>query len=328
MKKALIVGISGQDGSYLAELLLSKNYEVHGIIRKHSIENLSRINPLLEDIKYKDSLFLHFGDLEDSLSLVKILENVKPDEVYNLASQSQVYISFEIPEYTSNVTGLGTLRLLEAIKVIGLKTKYFQASSCEIFGNTSDIPQNETTICNPKNPYGLSKLYSYHITKIYRDTYNMHNSIGILYNHESPRRSQSFVTKKITKAIANILSNKQKELYLGNLDSKRDWGYAKDYVEAMWLMLQQKNPDDYIISTGQLHSVKDFVEEAFSLVNLDWQKYVKIDKNLFRPLDKEVLFVGDNSKICNKLGWKPKVSFKQLVKIMVKEELKNSNISF
>jgi GDPmannose 4,6-dehydratase len=321
MKSALIVGITGQDGSYLAELLLGKGYEVHGIVRRSSNGNFFRINGILNKIT------LHFGDVSDSLSLLKIIDEVKPDEIYNLAAQSQVYISFEIPEYTSNVTGLGSIRLLESIKLLKRDIKYFQAVSSEIFGDTSDIPQTENTRLNPKNPYGISKLYAYQITRTYRNVYGIFACNGILYNHESPRRSETFVTRKITKAIAKIIAKEQNELFLGNIDDKRDWGYAKDYVEAMYLMLQQDNPDDYIISTGETHSVRDFLDIAFELVNLDWHKYVKIDSKFIRPLDKRTIYKGDNSKAKKILNWQPRTSFNELVKLMVEADLKEKGMS-
>lgn len=323
MKIALIVGITGQDGSYLAELLLDKGYEVHGIIRRSSNGNLFRLSNIL------DKITLHFADLSDSLSLLKVIGEVKPDEIYNLAAQSQVYVSFEIPEYTSDVTGLGALRLLESIRVLNPKIKYFQAASSEIFGNAKETPQTENTQLNPNNPYGMSKFYAYQMSKIYREKYNIFTCNGILYNHESPRRSENFVTRKITKALAKIVAKEQNELYLGNIDDKRDWGYAKDYVEAMYLMLQQEHPDDYIISTGETHSVRDFLEIAFNVVNLDWHKYVKIDQKLVRPLDsRKLVFKGDNSKAQKMLCWKPKTSFKELVELMVKADLKEKGINF
>ena len=321
MKTALIAGITGQDGSYLAELLLSKGYEVHGIVRRSSNNNLVRLESILDQIN------LHFGDLSDSLSLIKIIREVKPDEIYNLAAQSQVYIGFDVPEYTSNINGLGALRLLDSIKLINKNIKYFQAVSSEIFGDTKDCPQTENTQLNPKNPYGISKLYAYEITKSYRDVYGMFTCNGILYNHESPRRSDNFVTRKITKAIARIVAKEQNELFLGNIDDKRDWGYAKDYVEAMYLMLQQNTPDDYIISTGETHSVKDFLDVAFSIVNLDWHKYVKTDKKLIRPLDKRTTYQGDNSKAKKILNWEPTTSFDELVHLMVESDLKKKGIN-
>jgi len=322
MKKALIVGITGQDGSYLAEFLLDKGYEVHGIVRRSSNCNLVRLSNIL------DKITLHFADLSDGLSLVKIIEKIAPNEIYNLAAQSQVYVSFEIPEYTSDVTGLGAVRLLESIRIVAPNVKYFQATSSEIFGDTLENPQTEQTICNPNNPYGLSKFYAYKISQIYRDKYNIFTCNGILYNHESPRRSENFVTRKITKALAKIVAKEQNELYLGNIDDKRDWGYAKDYVEVMYLMLQYKHPDDYIISTGETYSVRDFLDVSFGLVNMDWHKYVKIDSKLVRPLDpRKVIFKGDNSKAKKILNWKPKTSFKELVKLMVEADLKEKGIS-
>lgn len=327
MKKALITGINGQDGSYLAELLLEKNYEVHGIIRRSSCALYHRIHHLTDNPKFKDRLFLHFGDLLDSLSLIKTIAAVQPDEIYNLAAQSQVYVSFDIPYYTSEASALGIIRLLEAIHISNIKTKFFQASSSEIFGKPAEIPQNEKTAFNPINPYGVSKLYAYLMTSVYRSTYDMFNCSGILYSHESPRRSESFVTRKITKGIAKILTKKQDFLYLGNIDAKRDWGFAKDYVEAMWLMLQQGTPDDYIIASGQAHSVKDFLIEAFSLVNLDWEKYVKLDPSLFRTKGDSPVFIGDASKAKRVLNWEPKTSFKQIVKLMLESDLKAEGIS-
>ncbi len=321
MKTALIAGITGQDGSYLAELLLNKGYEVHGIVRRSSNNNIVRIENILDKIN------LHFGDLSDSISLIKIISEVKPDEIYNLAAQSQVYVSFDIPEYTSNINGLGVLRLLDSIRLINKDIKYFQAVSSEIFGDTKDCPQTENTQLNPKNPYGISKLYAYEITKSYRYVYGMFACNGILYNHESPRRSENFVTRKITKAIAKIVAKEQNELFLGNIDDKRDWGYAKDYVEAMYLMLQQDKPDDYIISTGETHSVRDFLDIAFGIVNLDWHRYVKIDQKLIRPLDKRTIYQGDNSKAKKILKWEPKTSFKELVRLMVEADLKKKGIN-
>ena len=320
MKTVLIAGITGQDGSYLAELLLNKGYEVHGIIRRSSNNNLVRLESILDKIN------LHFGDLSDTLSLIKIINEVKPDEVYNLAAQSQVYVSFDIPEYTSSINGLGAVRLLESIKLVNKNIKYFQAVSSEIFGDTKDFPQTESTILNPKNPYGISKLYAYEITRSYRNVYEMFTCNGILYNHESPRygKEVGFVGMG---AIAKIVAKEQNELLLGNIDDKRDWGYAKDYVEAMYLMLQQNNPDDYIISTGETHSVRDFLDIAFGIVNLDWHKYVKIDKKLIRPLDKRTIYQGDNSKAKKFLNWRPKTSFNELVRLMVETDLKNKGIN-
>jgi len=327
MKKALIIGANGQDGSYLSDLLLEKDYEVHGIIRRSSYSNLARIRHIVDNCEFNDRFFLHFGDLSDSLSLIKVIEEVRPDEIYNLAAQSQVYVSFDIPEYTGDVSGLGVTRLLEAINISRIKTKYFQACSSEIFGNPSETPQNENTRVNPVNPYGVSKLYAYLMTSVYRSTYGTFNCSGILYSHESPRRAENFVTRKITKGIAKILTKKQDFLYLGNIESKRDWGFAKDYVEAMWLMLQQDKPDDYIIASGQTYSVKNFLTEAFSLVNLDWQKYVKLDQRLLRPKGDVSLFVGDASKARKILNWKPKISFKEIVRLMLEADLKSEGVS-
>ncbi len=327
MKKALITGVNGQDGSYLTELLLEKNYEVHGIIRRTSCSHYYRIQHIIDNPKFKDRFFLHFGDLLDSLSLLKTIKTVQPDEIYNLAAQSQVYVSFDIPYYTSEASALGIIRLLEAIHISNIKTKFFQASSSEIFGKPAEIPQNEKTAFNPINPYGVSKLYAYLMTSVYRSTYDMFNCSGILYSHESPRRSESFVTRKITKGIAKILTKKQDCLYLGNIDAKRDWGFAKDYVEAMWLMLQQDAPDDYIIASGEAHSVKDFLIEAFSLVNLDWEKYVKFDPSLFRTKGDSPVFIGDASKARKTLKWEPKTSFKEIVRLMLQSDLKSEGVS-
>jgi len=327
MKKALIIGVNGQDGSYLSDLLLEKDYEVHGIIRRSSSPTLARVRHIVDNCEFDERFFLHFGDLSDALSLIKVIEEVRPDEIYNLAAQSQVYVSFDIPEYTGDVSGLGVTRLLEAINISQIKTKYFQACSSEIFGKPSETPQNENTRLNPVNPYGVSKLYAYLMTSVYRSTYGMFNCSGILYNHESPRRAENFVTRKITKSIAKILTKKQDFLYLGNIESKRDWGFAKDYVEAMWLMLQQDKPDDYIIASGQTYSVKDFLVEAFSLVNLDWQKYVKFDQRLLRPKGDFSLFVGDASKARKVLNWKPKTSFKEIVRLMLEADLKSEGVS-
>ncbi|MDD3065327.1 MAG: GDP-mannose 4,6-dehydratase [Endomicrobiaceae bacterium] len=327
MKKALIIGVNGQDGSYLSDLLLEKDYEVHGIIRRSSSPTLARVRHIVDNCEFDERFFLHFGDLSDALSLIKVIEEVRPDEIYNLAAQSQVYVSFDIPEYTGDVSALGVTRLLEAINISQIKTKYFQACSSEIFGKPSETPQNENTRLNPVNPYGVSKLYAYLMTSVYRSTYGMFNCSGILYNHESPRRAENFVTRKITKSIAKILTKKQDFLYLGNIESKRDWGFAKDYVEAMWLMLQQDKPDDYIIASGQTYSVKDFLVEAFSLVNLDWQKYVKFDQRLLRPKGDFSLFVGDASKARKVLNWKPKTSFKEIVRLMLEADLKSEGVS-
>jgi len=326
-KKALITGITGQDGSYLAELLLDKGYEVHGIIRRSSSFNTERIDHLYQDSHLDDTkLYLHYGDLSDSSNISRILDKTAPDEIYNLGAQSHVRVSFDIPEYTGDVTGLGTLRLLDAIRDTQIKTKFYQASSSELYGKVQEIPQRETTPFYPRSPYAVAKLYSYWITVNYRESYDMYNCNGILFNHESPRRGETFVTRKITQALAKIVAGRQKKLYLGNLDSKRDWGYAKDYVEAMWLMLQQDEPDDFVIATGETYSVREFLEEAFNIVNLDWEKYVEIDSRYFRPAEVELL-LGDPAKAKQKLNWTPKTSFKELVKIMVEADIKAEGIS-
>lgn len=326
-KKALITGITGQDGSYLAELLLEKGYEVHGIIRRSSSFNTERIDHLYSDPHIEGTkLFLHYGDLSDSSNICRILEKIEPEEIYNLGAQSHVRVSFDTPEYTADVVGLGTLRIIDAIKDTKIKTKFYQASSSELYGKVQEIPQKETTPFYPRSPYAVAKLYSYWITVNYRESYNMFNCNGILFNHESPRRGETFVTRKITKALAKIVAGKQNKLYLGNLDAKRDWGYAKDYVEAMWLMLQQDQPDDYVIATGETYSVKDFLTEAFKTVNLDWEKYVEIDPRYFRPAEVELL-IGDPTKAKQKLNWTPKTSFKELVKIMVEADLQAEGVS-
>ncbi|MEI8388653.1 MAG: GDP-mannose 4,6-dehydratase [bacterium] len=326
-KKALITGITGQDGSYLTELLLEKGYEVHGIIRRSSSFNTERIDHLYNDPHIENTkLFLHYGDLSDSSNICRILEKVEPDEIYNLGAQSHVRVSFDTPEYTGDVVGLGTLRLLDAIKDTKINTKFYQASSSELYGKVQEIPQKETTPFYPRSPYAVAKLYSYWITVNYRESYDMFNCNGILFNHESPRRGETFVTRKITKALAKIVAGKQDKLYLGNIDAKRDWGYAKDYVEAMWLMLQQDTPDDYVVATGETYSVKDFLTQAFKTVNLDWEKYVEIDSRYFRPAEVELL-IGDPTKAKQKLNWTPKTSFKELVRIMVEADLATEGIT-
>jgi GDPmannose 4,6-dehydratase len=322
-KKALITGITGQDGSYLSELLLEKGYEVHGVIRRSSTFNTKRIEHLYVDPHNpKAKLFLHYGDLTDSSSCNKILDKVQPDEVYNLGAQSHVKVSFEIPEYTGEATGLGTLRLLEGLRETGLakKTRFYQAGSSEMYGLVQEVPQKETTPFYPRSPYGAAKVYAHWIAVNYRESYNMFISNGILFNHESPRRGETFVTRKITRGLAAIQLGIQEKLYLGNLDAKRDWGFAKDYVEAMWLMLQQDKPDDFVVATGETHSVREFVEEAFGYLNMDWKKYVAIDEKYFRPAEVELL-LGDPTKAKNKLGWVPKVTFKELVKMMVDADI-------
>lgn len=313
MKKALITGVTGQDGSYLAELLLEKGYEVHGIIRRSSSFNTARVDHIF------DQLHLHHGDLTDASNIARLLHRVAPDEIYHLGAQSHVRVSFDTPEFTGDVTGLGTVRLLEAIRESGACPRFYQASSSEMFGKVQEIPQRETTPFYPRSPYGCAKVFAFWTTVNYRESYGIHASNGILFNHESPRRGETFVTRKITRAVAEIRRGKRKELRLGNLDAKRDWGYAKEYVEAMWLMLQQEKPDDYVIATGETHSVREFLEEAFSIVQLNWQDYVVIDPKYFRPTEVDLL-IGDPSKAERQLGWKPKTTFKQLVELMVEAE--------
>ena len=321
MTKALITGITGQDGSYLAELLLSKGYEVHGTIRRASSFNTARIDHLYTDPHINGvRLFLHYGDIADSTNLIKLLYRIQPDEIYHLAAQSHVRVSFDIPEYTGDVTGLGTIRILEAIRETGLKSKFYQASSSEMFGKVRETPQSELTPFYPRSPYGAAKVYAYWATVNYREAYGMFAANGILFNHESPRRGETFVTRKITRAVARIKANLQDKLYLGNLDAKRDWGYAPDYVEAMWLMLQQDKPDDYVIATGETHSVREFLTEAFSYADLDWQDYVVMDPKYLRPAEVELL-VGDASKARKTLGWEPKVTFRDLVRLMVDADM-------
>lgn len=323
MKKALITGITGQDGSYLAEYLLDKGYEVHGVIRRASTFNTHRIDHLYRDPHVNGvKLFLHYGDLADSVQMVKLLYELQPDEVYNLGAQSHVRVSFDIPEYTGDVDGLGALRILEAIREAGLvkKVRYYQASSSEMFGKVQQVPQVETTPFWPRSPYGCAKVYAYWLTVNYRESYGLHASNGILFNHESPRRGETFVTRKITRAATRIKLGLQDSLYLGNLEARRDWGYAKEYVEMMWLMLQQDKPDDYVVATNETHSVREFCEETFGLLNLDWKKYVKYDDRYERPSEVEML-IGDPAKARRQLGWAPKVLFNDLVKIMVASDL-------
>lgn len=321
MKKALITGITGQDGSYLAQLLLAQDYEVHGIIRRCSTFSTGRIDHLYQDPHINGRrLFLHYGDIADSTNLIKLLYGIQPEEIYHLAAQSHVRVSFDIPEYTGDVTGLGTLRILEAIRQTGLKAKFYQASSSEMFGQAQEIPQRETTPFHPRSPYAAAKVYAYWATVNYRESYGMFACNGILFNHESPRRGETFVTRKITRAVARIKLGLQDKVYLGNLDAKRDWGYAKEYVEAMWLMLQRDAPDDYVIATGEAHSVREFLEEAFSYAGLDWRDHVEIDPKYRRPTEVDVL-VGDASKANRELGWKPKTTFKELVRLMVDADM-------
>ena len=321
-RRALITGITGQDGSYLTEFLLGKKYEVYGVIRRSSSFNTARVDHLYQDPHEKDvRLKLVYGDLNDASSLNRIIKTIKPDEIYNLGAQSHVKVSFDIPEYTAETVAVGTTRLLEAIRDTGIRTKFYQASSSEMFGNAAQRPQNEKTPFSPRSPYAAAKVYAHWMTVNYREAYGMFACNGILFNHESPRRGETFVTRKITMALARIKHGAQKKLYLGNLDAKRDWGFAGDYVQAMWLMLQQPKPDDYVIATGQTHSVREFLEEAFGYAGLDWKKYVAIDKRYFRPTEVDCL-LGDSTKARAKLKWKPKVGFKQLVRMMVDADMK------
>ncbi|MEM9276122.1 MAG: GDP-mannose 4,6-dehydratase [Cyanobacteria bacterium P01_F01_bin.143] len=324
-KKALITGITGQDGSYLSEFLLSKGYEVHGIIRRTSTFNTDRIEHIYEDPHSPTTkMFLHYGDLTDGTTMRRILEEVQPQEIYNLGAQSHVRVSFDSPEYTVDAVGMGTLRLLEAIrdyqKRTSMEVKFYQAGSSEMFGKVQAVPQAETTPFYPRSPYACAKVYAHWQTINYRESYNLFACNGILFNHESPRRGETFVTRKITMAIARIIAKKQKKLYLGNLDAKRDWGYAKDYVRAMWLMLQQDNPDDYVVATGETHSIREFLDIAFSHVNLKWQDYVAFDPRYLRPTEVDLL-IGDPHKAKTKLGWQPSVDFPGLVKLMVDSDL-------
>ena len=321
MKKAFLTGITGQDGSYLAEFLLEKGYEVHGLIRRSSTFNTDRIDHLYHDRHESGAkLFLHYGDLSDASNLNRLLRTIQPDEIYHLGAQSHVRVSFDMPEYTTDVTGTGTVRLLDAIRDTGIPTKFYQASSSEMYGLVQAVPQTETTPFYPRSPYACAKVYAYWITVNYREAYNIHASNGILFNHESPRRGETFVTRKITRALAKIAAGKQNELFLGNLDAKRDWGYAKDYIEAMWLMLQQAKGDDYVVATGETHSVREFLQEAFGLLGMNYEKYVKIDPKYMRPTEVDLL-IGDPSKARKILNWKPKVTFKELTKIMVTADL-------
>lgn len=343
MKKALVTGITGQDGSYLAELLLEKGYEVHGIIRRSSSFNTGRIDHLYKDPHINGvKMFLHYGDLSDSSSISRLIEKIKPDEIYNLAAQSHVKVSFDNPEYTADVTGLGTVRILDAIKDSGIKTKFYQASTSELYGLVQETPQKETTPFYPRSPYGCAKLYSYWITINYRESYGIYACNGILFNHESPRRGETFVTRKITRGLARILAGKDDCLYLGNLDSKRDWGYAKDYVEGMWLMLQQEKPEDFVLATGETHSVREFIEEACKVAGIDliWKgkkkkeigidkntkkTIIKIDPRYYRPAEVDLL-LGDPTKAKKMLKWKPKTKFKELVKLMMKADMKKEGV--
>lgn len=320
-KRALVTGITGQDGSYLAELLLSKGYEVYGIIRRSSSFNTDRIDHIYQDPHASQRrLHLVYGDLNDASSLNKILRDVKPDEIYNLGAQSHVRVSFDIPEYTGEISGLGTLRILEAIRETGISPRFYQASSSELYGKVQEVPQRETTPFYPRSPYAAAKLYAYWITVNYRESYGLFACNGILFNHESPRRGETFVTRKVTKAAAAIKLGLQDKLYLGNLDAKRDWGFAGDYVEAMYLMLQQDKPDDFVIATGETHSIRELLDEAFGHLALDWQQYVEIDPRYYRPAEVDLL-IGDASKARRVLGWEPKVKFQELVRMMVDADL-------
>lgn len=323
MKKALITGITGQDGSYLAELLLQKGYEVHGIIRRASTFNTGRIDHLYQDPHARGArLHLHYGDLADSVQMVKLLYHLEPDEVYNLGAQSHVRVSFDIPEYTGDVVGLGTVRILEAIREAGLvnRVRFYQASSSEMFGKVQEVPQTETTPFWPRSPYACAKVYGHWLTVNFRESYGLHASNGILFNHESPRRGETFVTRKITRAATRIKLGLQESLFLGNLSARRDWGYAREYVEVMWLMLQQERPDDYVVATHETHSVQEFCEEAFGLLGLDWREHVKHDPRYERPAEVDLL-IGNPAKARRQLGWEPKVRFKDLVRIMVEADL-------
>ena len=320
-KTALVTGITGQDGSYLAELLLEKGYEVYGIIRRSSSFNTSRIDHIYRDPHEQGSrLHLVYGDLNDASSINKLVRTIRPDEIYNLGAQSHVRTSFDIPEYTAEVTGVGTLRLLEAVRESGMHPRFYQASSSELYGKVQEIPQKETTPFYPRSPYGIAKLYAYWITVNYREGYGIFGCNGILFNHTSPRRGETFVSRKITRAAARIKLGMQKKLFLGNLDAKRDWGYAKEYVDAMWMMLQQPEPDDYVIASGETHSVREFLDEAFGYLEMDWKPYVEIDPRYFRPAEVDIL-IGDASKARQKLGWRPKTAFRELVRLMIDAEM-------
>jgi len=320
-KRALLTGITGQDGSYLAELLLKKGYEVHGLIRRASTFNTGRIDHVYTDPHESDvQLYLHYGDLGDSSSVLHLLQRVRPDEVYNLGAQSHVAVSFEMPEFTADVTALGALRLLEAVRHVDWDIRYYQASSSEMFGKVLERPQRETTPFNPQSPYAVSKVFGHHITVHYREAYGLFACSGILFNHESPRRGPTFVSRKITRSLARILAEKEQKLFLGNLDAQRDWGYAPEYVEAMWMMLQQHEPDDYVIATGEMHTVREFVDQAFKLAGLAWTDYVEIDPRYFRPSEVDEL-QGDASKARTALGWEPKTRFKGLVRVMLEADL-------
>jgi GDPmannose 4,6-dehydratase len=321
MTRALITGITGQDGSYLAEFLLGKGYEVHGIIRRASTFNTGRIDHLYQDPNVNDvRLFLHYGDIADSTNLIRLLYRLRPDEIYHLAAQSHVRVSFDIPEYTADVIALGTIRILEAIRETGVNCKFYQASSSEMFGKAQEVPQRETTPFYPRSPYAAAKLHAYWATVNYRESYGLFACNGILFNHESPRRGETFVTRKITRAVAAIKAGMQDKLYMGNLDARRDWGYAPEYVEAMWLMLQQDTANDYVIATGETHSVREFLEKAFSYAGLDWRRHVEVSQRYLRPTEVDLL-MGDAGKAKQLLGWYPKVGFEALVQLMVDADI-------
>ena len=320
-RKALVTGITGQDGSYLAELLLTKGYEVHGIIRRSSSFNTQRLEHLYADPHQSDvRLLLHYGDLTDSSVLSRLLMEIEPDEIYNLGAQSHVRTSFDLPEYTAEVTGLGTVRLLEAMRETGVTPRFYQASSSELYGKVQEVPQTESTPFHPRSPYACAKAYAFHVTRNYREAYGLFAVNGILFNHESPRRGETFVTRKITRAVGRIKAGLQEKLYLGNLDARRDWGYAPEFVEAMWLMLQAETPDDYVIATGETHSVREFLEHAFGQVDLEWERYVELDPRYERPSEVDLL-IGDPGKAKRDLGWEPRVKFEELVRIMVAADL-------
>jgi GDPmannose 4,6-dehydratase len=326
VRKALITGITGQDGSYLAELLLDKGYEVHGLVRRSSQFNTQRIDHLYVDPHEAETrLFLHYADLTDSSSLMSHLHRVKPSEVYNLGAQSHVKVSFEMPEFTAETVGMGTLRLLEAVRTADWPIRYYQAGSSEMYGEVLENPQTESTPFNPRSPYAIAKVFAHFMTREYRDAYGMHASNGILFNHESPRRGGTFVTRKVTRGIAAILAGTAQHLYLGNLDAKRDWGYAKEYVEAMWLMVQQAEPDDYVIATGEMHTVRELCEVAFGLADLDWEGYVRVDPQYFRPTEVDAL-CGDASKAEQRLGWRARTRFHELVALMLEHDLREAGL--
>ncbi len=328
MKTAFITGITGQDGSHLADLLIAKGYEVHGVIRRSSAFNTGRIMHIYQDVHQEDvRLHLHYGDLTDGDPLMRLLDKIQPDEIYNLGAQSHVRISFDAPLYTADVAALGTLRMLEALRSLGADhvVRFYQASSSEMFGNSKETPQNENTPFRPTSPYACAKVFAFHQACQYREAYGIHASNGILFNHEGPRRGETFVTRKITRGLARIMDGKDQKLFLGNIDAKRDWGYVADYVEAMWLMLQQDEPDDYVIATGKMYSVRDFLDRAFSLVGRDWRDFVEIDPRYFRPSDVAEL-CGDASKARTKLGWAPSTDFDELVRIMVAADLEAENL--